>query len=58
MSEAELSERTRHALTGTVLAPSDPLPRTYVPTTPAEHNWAECGPTHRTEFGMVLVLGA
>ena len=36
MSEAEFSERTRHALIGTDLARSDRMPRTFLPTTPAE----------------------
>ena len=52
VSEDELADRNRDAIAGTTLGPSSSSPRTFIPTTPAEFNMGERGPTHRTEFGV------
>ena len=51
MSEEEHVERARKLLEGSELAGTNTSLRIREPTTPAEWNLREKGPTHRTEFG-------
>ena len=51
MSEEEHVERARKLLEGSDLAGTKTSLRIREPTTPAEWNLREKGPTHRTEFG-------